>query len=108
LRHVNTCAERVAIGLAASNGERQFEAIAAVAMMSSTDQPTLVSPCGICREVIVFYGPDITVLFVEDGHIRKARARDLLPGGYVEPELGGSGSLRDVAGTDAVPPGGSE
>ncbi len=80
-RAVDICAEAVAIGAAASSGERQFDSIVAVTMAQG-EAPHVISPCGTCRELINFYGPDISVIFVENGEIRKCRAGDLLPGPY--------------------------
>ncbi len=83
-RLVDVCAEAVAIGSAASNGEREFDSIVAVSL--NRGEPRVLSPCGGCRELINFYGPTINVIFVEDGETKKCRARDLLPGPYGESE----------------------
>ncbi len=80
---IDTCAEPVAFGTAAANGERGFQAVVAVTLNDGRE-PRILSPCGVCRELITFYGPDIEVIFVEDGEVRKARARDLLPGPYAD------------------------
>jgi len=80
---IDICAEAVALGMAASNGEREFDCIVAVTMADGKT-PRVVSPCGVCRELIRFYGPDIAVIFVEAGTLRKCRASDLLPGPYVD------------------------
>ena len=77
------CAEAVALGMAASNGEREFECIVAVTMAEAREF-RVISPCGTCRELIRFYGRDIEVIFVEDGNLRKCRVSDLLPGPYVD------------------------
>ena len=45
----------------------------------------MVSPCGVCREVLTYYAPEMTVVFLDHGVIRKARMADLLPGQYVNP-----------------------
>ena len=79
---VDICAEPVALGMAISNGEREFDSIVAVAMEDGRD-PQVLSPCGICRELIKFYGEDISIIFVEDGDLKKCRAKDLLPGPYI-------------------------
>ncbi len=78
---VDICAEAVAIGAAASNSEREFDCIVAVTMGGGKD-PRILSPCGTCRELISFYGPDTSVIFVENGDVRKCKAMDLLPGPY--------------------------
>lgn len=77
------CAEAVALGMAVSNGEREFDCIVAVTLADGK-VPRVISPCGVCRELIRFYGPDIEVIFVEDGNLRKCRVSDLLPGPYVD------------------------
>ncbi len=81
---IDVCAEAVALGMAASSGEREFDAIVAVSLANG-DTPHVLSPCGTCRELIKFYGPDTAVIFVEDGDLKKCRASDLLPGPYVHP-----------------------
>ena len=80
---VDICAEAVALGMAASNGEREFDGIVAVTMAEGSE-PRVISPCGTCRELIRFYGPDIEVIFVEHGNLRKCRVSDLLPGPHVD------------------------
>jgi len=85
-RRINVCAEEVALGHALAEGEREFEAIVALIMMGSDDEPELVSPCGVCREVVGFYAPDISVICLgEDGAARKYRAADLLPAPFLLP-----------------------
>jgi len=51
------CAERVALFKAISEGERSFQALAVVA---DTEKP--ISPCGACRQVLVEFQPDLTVV----------------------------------------------
>lgn len=80
---ISVCAEAIAIGTAASNGEREFHSIVAVTM-GKAGQPRVLSPCGVCRELINFYGADISAIFVEGGTVKKCKARDLLPGPYVD------------------------
>ncbi len=55
------CAERTAIFKAVSEGETDFSAIAIV---SSDGGPTY--PCGICRQVIAEFSPDIDII-LENG-----------------------------------------
>src|ERR1700736_2658997 len=66
-RRISICAEEIALGMALSNGDRTFDAIVAVTMLNKGDKPQVVSPCGICREVVSYYGPDISVIFVDEG-----------------------------------------
>jgi len=53
------CAERTAIFKAVSEGENEFEAIA---IASSGDSPA--PPCGICRQVLSEFAPQIKILLV--------------------------------------------
>lgn len=46
---VGTCAERVALGRAVTDGHRDFKAIAV-----ATDISPPASPCGMCRQLCVF------------------------------------------------------
>lgn len=80
---IDICAEAVALGMAVSFGEREFDCIVAVTMADGK-VPRVLSPCGVCRELIKFYGTRIAVIFVEDGSLRKCRVSDLLPGPYVD------------------------
>lgn len=48
---VGTCAERVALGKAISEGKRDFIAVAVIASMEFT------APCGACRQYISEFGP---------------------------------------------------
>jgi cytidine deaminase len=80
---ITVCAEAMAIGKAISEGEQTLETI--VAVRRDDSDPNLfyvVSPCGMCRELINDYMPDATVLCVEDGELKKVAASDLLPGKY--------------------------
>jgi len=80
---IDICAEAIALGAAASNGERDFDCIVAVTMAEGK-VPRVISPCGVCRELIRFYGPGIEVIFIEQGILKKCRVSDLLPGPYID------------------------
>lgn len=70
------CAERGAVGHALALGEREFQAIAVVA-----DYPEPVMPCGICRQVLAEFAPDMPVIMANvQGERRIATVRELLPG----------------------------
>ena len=84
-RRINICAEEITIGTALSAGERDFVAVASVIMMLPDDEPALTSPCGVCREVLSFYGPDMTVVYLDHGVRKKTRMADLLPGQWLLP-----------------------
>jgi cytidine deaminase len=70
------CAERVAVTKAVSEGQREFEAIAI-----STGNGG--SPCGICRQVMYEFAPEMTVLLVDGENISaEFTLKDLLPNGF--------------------------
>ncbi len=71
------CAEYVVMGMAASNGEREFDTIVAVHEKAKN---AVVSPCGNCRQMLFEYCPDIKVILNDDdGNLVKVNIRDLLP-----------------------------
>lgn len=76
------CAERTAIFKAVSEGELTFTAIA---VASNLDHP--ISPCGICRQVIVEFGVDIDVILGDEKHFDVYKASELLPVGFYKTEL---------------------
>lgn len=71
------CAERTAFVKAISEGERDFEA---VAVFSHGAEAT---PCGICRQFIYEFAPDIDVITGTDRESLNVRKlRELLPEGF--------------------------
>ena len=75
------CAERTAIFKAVSEGEHEFEAIAVVTENG-------VSPCGTCRQVMMEFAPEMTVIIADaQGNIRYTTVRDLLPDGFTPDQL---------------------
>ncbi len=83
------CAEPVAIGAAATHGEREFVSIVAVA--GGDPGLPVLAPCGNCRQLLVDYAPDAMVILPQGDALVKARARDLLPLSYHR--------FRDAAGS---------
>ena len=81
-RTIDVCAEWVALGAAAVAGERELSTIVAVASKDGAP-PRVVSPCGVCRDLLLYNSPDVEVIFVEEGEVRKALVRDLVPGPYL-------------------------
>ena len=72
-----SCAEYITMGIAISEGEREFDTIVAVHDKSLNN---VVSPCGNCRQMMVEYCPDIKVILNdENGNLIKVKAVDLLP-----------------------------
>lgn len=72
-----SCAEYITMGIAISNGEREFDTIVAVHDRAPN---CVVSPCGNCRQMLFEYCPDIKVIVNdENGNLTKVTAKDLLP-----------------------------
>jgi len=70
------CAERVAVTKAVSEGERDFVAIAVVTGNGGT-------PCGVCRQVMNEFAPDMLVIVADPEQIKAEYAlTDLLPDGF--------------------------
>ena len=77
------CAERVAFLKAVSEGEKDFIAIA---ITSSLDG--LTYPCGICRQVIVEFAPDVdVVLLSEPGNLKILKIYELYPNAFLHPNI---------------------
>jgi cytidine deaminase len=79
-----TCAERVAVGAAIARGLREFVALAVV---TESTEPT--PPCGVCRQVLMEFAPELPVLSATLGG---AEARwsvsELLPHAFTPTSLG--------------------
>lgn len=72
------CAERTAIFKAISEGSRDIEAIAIASSNSPKNEPTY--PCGICRQVIIEFGPEIRIITgYSEGEIYECKIKDLIP-----------------------------
>jgi len=74
------CAEWVVIGQALTEGDGAIREIVAVTRRGR--QYRVLPPCGSCRQILMDYAPDATVILTNGGKVVKARARDLLPGPY--------------------------
>ena len=78
------CAERVAVGKAVSEGEREFVAIAIVsAPKDGSDEDSDAAPCGVCRQLLFEFGTDTLVIGAkskEDYYVMTIS--DLLPKGF--------------------------
>lgn len=71
------CGERSAIVNAVSHGYRNFEAIA----IASNGDDT-VYPCGICRQVLHEFQPDIKVICQNKNGYEVYRLSELMPKGF--------------------------
>ena len=73
------CAERVALPTAVVAGVRDFAALAVVG-----DGAGPCTPCGVCRQVLYEFAPDLRVIAAgADGARAEYRlGRDLLPAGF--------------------------
>lgn len=75
------CAERVAITKAISEGHQNFAAIAIVTRNGG-------SPCGVCRQVMNEFAPDMLVILADEEQIvSQSRLSDLLPDGFGPKQL---------------------
>ena len=75
---VSLCAERGAIAAAVAAGERALFAVAVV-----TAQGDPCPPCGMCRQALSEFGPDLDVVLVAaDGRIVRTRLSTLLPDAF--------------------------
>ncbi|MDR3239461.1 MAG: cytidine deaminase, partial [Clostridiales bacterium] len=73
-----TCAERVAILKAVSEGEKDFSIIAVVG--SGTDY---AAPCGVCRQLLYEFAPALTVVIAKNPDEYQSFAlSELLPMGF--------------------------
>lgn len=70
------CAERTALFKAVSEGAREFCAIAITAEKSAP------WPCGICRQALNEFAPDIRVIVSWQGQVEEATLPQLLPHGF--------------------------
>lgn len=72
-----SCAEYIAMGIAISAGEREFDTIVAVHDKAPN---CLVAPCGNCRQMLIEYCPDIKVILNDDtNQMIKVSIKDLIP-----------------------------
>ena len=84
-RRINICAEAVALGAAMADGHTSFQTCAAVIKMTADQEPSVTSPCGVCRELLNYYQPELPVLAVDRAHVVKTPVSDLLPAPWLPP-----------------------
>ncbi len=81
----SVCAEAVALGQAMAGGETGIEAIVSIRHPRPREQHQdckVVSPCGICREMLTdFAAGGVVILAQGDGHVR-IPVEELLPAKY--------------------------
>lgn len=81
----SVCAEAVAVGRALSDGDTDIECIVSVRHPRPREQhqePQVVSPCGICRELLNDFAPAAEVVIRRDGGLSRVPVADLLPEKY--------------------------
>ncbi|MCX8207940.1 MAG: coenzyme F420-0:L-glutamate ligase [Methanothrix sp.] len=71
------CAERVAIASAVAAGERDLVALAVAGELSRP-----ITPCGICRQMMLEFGDMDVVMVGSDGDALMVRASELLPDAF--------------------------
>jgi cytidine deaminase len=77
------CAERAAVAGAIAHGVRNFSAIV---IATEAESPT--PPCGICRQVLMEFAPDLAVLSVtRSGAEAQWSMSDLLPKAFTPTSL---------------------
>jgi len=74
---ITVCAEAIAIGMAVANGESTFSEIVAV-----DPNGEVVSPCGMCRELISDYSPEALVIVPAGDGPTVVPVSELLPNKY--------------------------
>src|SRR5882757_873657 len=75
------CAEGAAIATAAAAGDTEIETI--VAVLDTGDGWRVVTPCGLCRELISDYAPEATVIDYDAARaepVQSVPVMELLPG----------------------------
>ena len=74
---IAVCGEAIAIGAAATAADISIETIVAVNELGE-----IVSPCGMCRELISDYSPEACVVILRSGEPVNVPVMELLPDKY--------------------------
>jgi cytidine deaminase len=74
---IAVCAEAIALGMGAAEGDTEIDQIVAVDQAGD-----VVSPCGMCRELILDYSPNAKVIVPGDNGPVAVPAETLLPAKY--------------------------
>lgn len=83
-RHVNVCAENISLGNALMSGTGDLKTVVAVRHPKPQEEKQdlqIVSPCGICRDLLHDYGVKY-VIISDNGVIKKIDFKDLIPFKY--------------------------
>ncbi|HEX6979363.1 MAG TPA: cytidine deaminase [Alphaproteobacteria bacterium] len=81
----SVCAEAVAVGKALAEGDADIACIVSVRHPRPREPNRsiqVVSPCGICREMLADFAPDCSVIVPLNGGLVRVAAPDLLPNKY--------------------------
>ena len=81
----SVCAEAVALGQAMAAGETGIQAIVSVRHPRPREQHQdckVVSPCGICREMLTDFAPGASVILARGEALTRVPVEDLLPAKY--------------------------
>ena len=80
------CAEPIALSNALQAGDRDFKMLVATYWNGDESvNPTIVTPCGDCRQMLVEYAPNLSVIIDTGNGIELTQITDLLPYPYVSP-----------------------
>lgn len=89
VKRVAVCAEPVALGMAVAAGAGPVDTVVAVRHPKAhePDQTVrVISPCGMCREMLIDYAPGSTVLMPDDADgVLRRPAAELLPDKFTHP-----------------------
>jgi cytidine deaminase len=78
---IAVCAEAIALGRVIAEGDSSASDVVAVHYPDKTQRkPRVLSPCGMCRELVADYSPSANFIYVDDaGVITKGTVATLLP-----------------------------
>ena len=79
---LSVCAERVALVKALSEGITEFDSIVIFA-----EKADYCPPCGACRQLLLDYSPNITVILTDGTNFNSYKISDLLPHAFDESKL---------------------
>jgi len=80
---VTNCAERTAFFKAISDGKKAFTAIAVCGGKGGKLNDSVVSPCGVCRQVMrEFCDDDFQIYLVSHNAVRMMTLGELFPAGF--------------------------